>query len=158
MANKKHKLDIFKTLSHISTKDRNFYSDLTEEERKAFQPRVVMRWLSGTNDARQLYFLNELVNPFVFSLYKHPQLLYNLMTICTSGRSQRYFWNKSLSKKTSTTPEVIKVIKDYLHYSTLHAIESLPLLSNETILEYAEQLGRQKEDISKIKRELKTRK
>jgi len=157
MTQTKHKLDIFQTLNHISKKDRNFFKDLTDEEKKAFQPLVVMRWLSGTTDARQVYFLNELVNPFVFSMHTHKELIYYLMTTCTSGKSQRYTWNKALSKKSSTTPLSVSVIKDYFNYSTMHAIEALPMLTNDDILEYAEQLGRQKEEMTKIKRELKNR-
>jgi len=37
-------------------------------------------------------------------------------------------------------------------------VEVLPILSNEDILRFAEELGRQKEDITKLKRELKNRK
>ncbi len=158
----KHKLDIFKVLNHISTKDRNYYNELTEEEQKALQPLVVMRWLTGTKDARQIFFLNELVNPFVFPFltkngkeFDHKHLLYNLMTTCTSSRGGRYYWNKAKSKPAVTA--VVSVVKDYYKYNTAHAIEALSLLSNDDILEMAEHLGRQKEDIAKLKKELKSR-
>lgn len=152
-----HKLDIFRVLNHTSRKDPKFFKELTEEEQKAYQPLIVMRWLTGTTDARQIYFINELVNPFVFTLTKHKELLYFLMTTCTSGKQQRYYWNKALSKKSTKTPTAVSVIKDYFNYSTLHAIEALPLLSTDDILDYAAQLGRQKEDIAKIKKEMKNR-
>ena len=155
---KAHKLDIFQTLTSISRKNQDYYFNLTEEEQKAFQPLVVERWLTGTRDARQVYFINELVNPFVFSLANHKSLLYKLMTVCTSGQSGRYYWNKALSKKSSSTPIAISCIKQYYDYNTLHAIEALPLLTNEQILDIAEDLGKQKEDITKLKRELKNRK
>jgi hypothetical protein len=157
MTQKNHKIDIFQVLNHISKKDKNFFKQLTDEEKKAFQPLIVMRWLTGTNDARQVYFINELVNPFVFSMYNHKELIYYLMTTCTRGKTQRYNWTKSSSKKSSATPSSVGVIKEYFNYSTLHAIEALPMLSNDDIMEYAEHLGRQKEDITKIKKELKTR-
>lgn len=154
---KKHGIDIFRVLDHVSMKDANFYQSLPEQEQKAFQPLVVARWLTGTMNARQIYFLNELVNPFVFSLSKHKELLFDLMTICASGKKQRYFWNKAQSKKTTSTPECVSVVREFLGYNSIHAIEALPLLSDDDILDYAEQLGRQKEDIAKIKRELKGR-
>jgi hypothetical protein len=153
---KTHKLDIFRVLDQTSRKNINFYKDLTKEEQNAFQPLVVTRWLTGTTDPRQIYFLNELVNPFTFAFAKHKELLYNLMTMCTSGKPQRYYWNKTTSKKNTKKPMVVGVIKDYFHYNTLHAIQALPLLTNEDILDYATQLGRQKEDITKIKKELRT--
>ncbi len=157
MSEKKYKLDIFKTLDHISKKDVDFFNTLSDEEKKAFQPLIVLRWLSGTSSPRQVYFLNEFVNPVVFSCYTHKELLYNLMTICTSGKSQRYTWRKAFSKKSSSFPESTSVLKEYYGYNTIHALEALPLLTDEDILLYAEQLGRQKEDVTKIKRELKAR-
>ena len=158
MAKKKtHKLDIFNVLNQISTKKRNYYEGLSEEEQKAFMPLVVMRWLSGTRNARQVFYLNELVNPSVFSLHKHKKFLYYLMTICTTGHGQRYFWNKTLSKRSSTTPVTTQTICQFFGYNTREAADALPLLSDEDILSYAEDLGKQPDEIRKIKKELKGR-
>lgn len=154
---KTHKLDIFKVLDRLSCKDVNFYRKLSEDEQKALQPLVVMRWMSGTRSAQQIYFLNELVNPFVFNMAKHKELLVDLMTICAPGKSQRYFWNKALSKRTSSTPNTIGVLKDYFGYNSIDAAEVLPILDDETIISYAEQLGRQPDEIKAIIKELKGR-
>jgi hypothetical protein len=154
---KKYKLNIFDVLSKISTKDTKFFENLSEEEQKAVQPLVIMRWLTGTSSARQVFFLNELLNPMVFQLDKHKQLLLNLMTICCSGRSQRYQWNKPVSKKTSKTPTLVKVIKQTFGYNTVDALDALPILDNDTIMSYAESLGMQTDEIKLIKKELKTR-
>jgi hypothetical protein len=154
---KKHKLDIFGVLGKISKKNSAFYDKLTDDEQKALAPLVVMRWLSGIRDERQVFFLNELVNPLVFPLTKHKKLLVQLMTICTSGYSGRYVWNKTKPKTTSKAPKCVSVIKQYFGYNTRHANDALPLLSDEDILLYAEELGRQPDDIRAIKRELKGR-
>lgn len=154
---KKHKLDIFRVLGRISNKDTEFYKSLTEEEQKALAPLVVMRWLSGTRSAQQIYFLNELVNPFVFSMAKHKELLVDLMTVCAPGRTQRYYWNKAKGKRTSSTPTVVDVIRDYYGYSTTEAMEALPLLTDEDVLWYADELGRQPDEVKLIKKELKSR-
>ncbi len=154
---KKHKLDIFKVLGRISSKDREFFSNLDEEEQKALQPLVVMRWLTGTKSAQQIYFLNELVNPFVFNMARHKELLVDLMTVCAPGHNQRYYWNKAQSKKTSSAPTIVGIIRDIFGYSTIEAMEVLPLLDNETILSYAEELGRQPDEIRLVKKELKAR-
>jgi hypothetical protein len=154
---KKRSLDIFRVLDNTSKKNASFYADLTEEEQKGYLPVVVMRWLTGTKEARQIYFINELVNPFVFDFTKHKQLLYSLMTCCANGKPQRYYWNKALSKKSTKSPVTIGVIREFFNYNTIHAIDALPLLSDDIILEYAAQLGRPNEDIAKIKKELKTR-
>ena len=154
---KKHKLDIFAVLGRISNKDGNFYRNLNEEERKALAPLVVMRWLSGTRNAQQIYFLNELVNPFVFAMGKHKELLVDLMITCSPGRTQRYFWNKAKSKRTTSVPNTVNVVRDYFGYSSIEAMEALPLLDDEIILWYADELGRQPDEIKLIKKELKSR-
>jgi len=155
---KEYKLDLFKeVLPNISRKNEKYYKSLTEEQAKEITPLVLMRWLSGTNDARQVYFLNELVNPFVFNLGKHKELLVDLMTLCTSGKQQRYKFVKVKSKKTSKTPKTVGVIKQFFEYSTLDAIEVLPIISDDDILSFAEQLGRQPPEITAIKKELRTR-
>lgn len=157
MVAKKHKFDIFDVLGKISSKDTTFFGNMTEEEQKALQPLIIMRWLSGTQSAQQIYFLNELVNPFVFSMYKHKELLVDLMTTCAPGRKQKYFWNKARGKASSSTPTTVGVIREYYRYGSKEAIEALPLLDDDDILWYAEQLGRQPDEIRTIKTELKNR-
>ena len=156
---KQYKLDLFKTvLPNLSRKNEKFYKSLSEEEAKDISPYILMRWMSGTNDARQVYFLNELVNPFVFNLNKqHKELLVDLITLCASGREQRYKFNKTISKKTSSTPKCVEVVKEIFSYNTIDALETLPLISNDDILSFAEQLGRQPPEITVIKKELKSR-
>lgn len=153
-----NKLDLFGVLEVINKKQRNFYDDLTDDEQKQFHPLVIQRWLSGTTDARQVYFLNELVNPFIFSLHKHKELLAHLLTVCAPGGHRRYKWAAAKSKKTTNMPLVVSVIKQQYGYNTIDAIDVLPLLTDDAILHSAEMQGLQKEDISKIKKELKTRK
>lgn len=157
MSTQKYKLNIFDVLGKLSTGDVAFYDKLTEDEEKALQPLVVMRWLTGADDARQLYFLNELVNPLVFPLTNHKKLLVQLLSICTSGRTNRYKWTKAKSKKTAKAAASVSVIKDFFGYNTRHATDALPLLDDEAVLFYAEQLGRQPDEIRAIKKELKSR-
>lgn len=153
----KHKLNIFQVLEHISRKDIGYYKNLTDEEQKALMPLVVARWLSGTSSARQVYFINELVNPHLFTLHQHKELLYYLMTICAPGQKQRYFWNKTVSNKSTSTPITLSVVRQYFKYSTREALDVLPLLSNDDILQYADDLGRQTDELKQLKKELKSR-
>lgn len=151
----KRKLDIFQLLNQLSKNDVSGYHSLSEQEKKEVLPLIVMRWMSGTSDERQIIFLNELVNPFVFPFYKHKDLMVDLLAICGPGQSRRYTWNKALSKKKSSHPKAIEAIKEYFHYNTVDANEAFQLLSPDDILDYAHQLGWQADDISKLKKELK---
>jgi hypothetical protein len=152
---KQRKLDIFALLNGLSKKDIKAYTSLSEDEKKEVMPLVVMRWMSGTSDARQVYFLNELVNPFIFPFYKHKELLVALLSICGPGQSRRYNWNKSLSKKKGSSPVASAVVKEYFGYNTVDANDAIALLSTDDIMDYAQQLGYQSDEITKLKKELK---
>lgn len=152
------KLDIFKVLNAADAKNTAFYVLLTDEERKELQPFLVARWMSGTFNAGQIYLINEFVNPYMFSLTSHKQLLWQLLTVCNVGKSQRYSWNKLPAKRESGKPNAIKVIRQFFGYSTKQAADALDILKREDVIAIAEQLGWQTEDITKIRRELKVEK
>lgn len=152
-----YKLDIFALLAEIDRKNINYYDTLSDEEQKGFQPFVVMRWLSGTKDSGQVCLLNEITNRYIFNLSNHKGLLYRLLTVCTSGKTKRYAWMKALPRKGGAFPMTISVLCDYYQFSKRYAVDALSVLSDETILEHAEFLGRQAAELTKIKTELKAR-
>jgi hypothetical protein len=149
------RLDIFRVLGAADAKQEDFYEKLTDEERKTFLPFLVTRWMSGTQDPGQIVLINEFANPYMFSLTSHKQLLWQLLTVCNSGRKQRYVWNKLPAKRESGKPTTIKVIRQFFKYSTKEAVDVLDILSRDDIIGLAEQLGWQPDEIAKIRRELK---
>lgn len=149
---KNNQLDIFQVLGKIDVQDAHYYTKLDSQQQKAFQPYVVQRWLSGTKSPGQIVFLNELVNPYVFSLYGHKQLLYQLMTICTDGSRKKYNWVKP--QKSAKNPLTIDVVCTFFNYGLREAKDVIPSLSKQQIIDYAEQLGYEKEQITKLKKEL----
>lgn len=149
-----YSLDIFKLLSDIDKGNLDLWETLSEEEQKGFAPLIVMRWMSGCNDIRQIIYLNELVNPVVFVLGKHPKLLMQLLTICSSKQPRRYSWLKqSGNKKTNKVSN--KLIMDYYSCSNKEAENYLKILTDEDIIIIAENLGLQKDEMAIVKRELK---
>lgn len=157
MAAKKQALNIFSVLGSLNKKQYQFYNALSDDERKALQPLVVQRWMSGTSDPAQVVLINEFVNPFVFPLHQHKELLVKLLSVASSGSNGRSKWLKAKGKRTSSTPLVTGIIKDFYGYNTRDAIDALVLLSNDDVVELAVELGRQPEDIRAIKAELKKR-
>lgn len=152
---KNRSINIFTILEQIDNKNYLFYEELTDVERKDFIPLLVMRWLSGTNQPAQIILLNEVVNPYVFSLHEHKNLLYKLLTIC-SINPQKYTWVKKQSKNNKLKNTILLINKHY-NYSTKKTIEILDFLSNDQILKIAEQHGLQQNEIKEIKKELKNR-
>lgn len=153
MAEAKKKLDIFRVLKALDDKDISFFSSLNDDEKKEFQPFLVARWLSGSYSKQQVYLINELVNQYLFSLSKHKELLWYLLTICTTGKPQRYVWNKSASKS-SSYPVTVRAIKQYFGYSSKDAERNISVLPATTIIEMAEDMGWQDDDINKMRKEL----
>lgn len=87
------KLDIKRVLSAIDRKDHNFYKQLTDEEQKAFNPFIVMNYISNTSGDRdtQEWFVektHESVNKHYWQLSKnHKGLLWNLYATVGVGVS-----------------------------------------------------------------------
>jgi len=146
------KLDIFDLLGRLNDpKAGDIYSKLSDEERKGFAPLVVMRWASGTSDARQIMMLNEFVNLNVFTLGKHPHLLMMLLQAANSKTNKRYNWLGIKSKKKNSG--ALRVIQEYFEMSEREAKLLNPLPSDAEIMKMAEELGWDKDEISKLKKE-----
>lgn len=154
---KERALDIFETLDRINHNDFEFYATLTEEQQKAFQPFVAMKWMQGTSKKKQLVRLNNRVNPFVFSLgNNHKQLMYMLMCSCTDGRAQRYTWTKAGGRQASKT-HTISILCEIYKYTAKQAKEVLHMFTLDDILEMAQYLGKQTDELTKIKSEHKSK-
>ena len=150
-----HKLDIFDVLGNIQRKRVGYYDQLSPEEQKTIQPYVLMRWLSS--DQSNVVILNEVVNPYAFSLTKHKDLLWKLLIVSGSGRYARLQWNKGPSKRTTGVSTCIRVIQQAFGYSERHALDVLATLTSKQVLELAEMLGVTSDDMAKVKKELKVR-
>jgi len=85
------KLDIKRELGAVDRKDYSFYDNLTDEERKAFSPYVLMRYTANVQGDRDIqeWFLettNELVNKNHWDLSKnHKGLLWKLFASSGAG-------------------------------------------------------------------------
>jgi hypothetical protein len=96
MATKQPMLDMFKrVLPAIDTRQKDFYENLSADERKGFSPWLVQRYLSSAESPSQeiiehyLIMTNELVN-VNYSDIKDPEMIWKLMTIVGVGRSMKH--------------------------------------------------------------------
>lgn len=134
-----HKLDIFDELRHISTRDVNWYVNMSDDLKKQIVPFVLMKWLCGSSSQLQTVFLNEYVNPYVFSLSQHKLLLYKLLVACCDGKNKKYTWMKK--PKTDDHKFALRIISEYYGCSLISARDYLSLLSIEALKDFANQLG-----------------
>ena len=148
-----YKVDIFDVLNRISCGEKDIWEKFSDEERKAISPLIVMRWLSGTSNQRQIVYLNTLVNHLIFVLAKHQDLLFKLMASCTDKRPARYQWIGQ--KKAGPSKKLtIKAIQQYYGYSQREANSVAHLLVKDDIIQMSESLGWEKDEITKLKKEL----
>jgi hypothetical protein len=149
-----YKLDIFDLLGKInSAKSGDIYSKLSDDAKKGFTPLIVMRWLSGTSDERQIILLNEFVNKYVFTLGKHPHLLMQLMQVASSKTSKRYQWIGVKSNKKNNNSR--KVVQEYFDMSAREVNLMNPFPNEAEIMQMAEELGWQKDEMTALKKEFK---
>ena len=146
-------LNIFELLGAIDKKDTSYYSRLTDEQKKGYTPLITMRWTAGTSDTKQILHVNELVNRYVFTIGKHPELMYKLQCAASSGVTRRYTWQAA--KNTIKKIKGLEVLMEYHNWGVRDATAAIKLLSAEDILGMAEELGYQKDELAKLKKDLK---
>lgn len=92
---KEYKLDIFDVLNAIDRRDGAFLGRQDEDAKKAFAPRVVLRWagsVRGREAAAYMTYMNEVVNVQFDDLNDHPELQFRLMAVCGAGSRQQHDW------------------------------------------------------------------
>ena len=92
------KLNIANEMRQFDCKNRNFYNELTDEERKKFSNYLMIRWGSAVEGSRELQefyviALNERFNKHFFALSKHPGLQWLCATTVSPGMgTHRHQW------------------------------------------------------------------
>jgi len=92
------KLHISNEMRCFDEKDRDFYQELTDEERKKFSNYLMIRWgssVQGSKDLQEFYVIscNERLNKHFFAINKHPKLQWLCATTVSPGMgAQRHNW------------------------------------------------------------------
>ena len=107
---KKYKLELSTVLAELDRGNKNFYNTLTPEEKKAYVPLILMRYMSSLGDQSRnkeyaIIATNDLVNIGFWQLSKYPDLQHLLLCVASLGSKQYHQWipNKS---KVSKTPAI----------------------------------------------------
>ena len=144
--------DLFGGLESLAKSDYEWYEKLSDDGKKQVAPLVLARWLSGTSDYLQLIKLNMLVNPYTFSLGNEKGLLCKLMAASTTG-PKRHQWIKGPGASQNSSTQ-LKIISDYYEISLREASLYLGSIEPQDLLEMADELGVEKDILTKLKKEL----
>ncbi len=85
------KLNINNEMRQLDVKNRGFYDELTDEEKKKFSNYLMLRWGSALKEGPQMlqeYYVlstNQNFNKHFFDINKHPKLQWLLATCISPG-------------------------------------------------------------------------
>jgi hypothetical protein len=115
-----NKLDIGYEMAQLDLRNRQFYDELTDEERKKFSTYLMLRWgsvVNGIPELQQYYLqaMNERVNKRFFDINKHPKLQWLLLTTVSPNMGKhRHEW-MAYSGKTAKNKRAQKMLELYPH-------------------------------------------
>jgi hypothetical protein len=116
--------DLFVALEQIDRKNYNWFSNLTEEQRKKFVPYMVLHWNSSVkanSEVSSYYVMSTDIcaNKYIFNdtIQNHPELQWLMFCASSPGIGKQFHaWIPHLSSKTGELRETVKKkdISDYL--------------------------------------------
>ena len=142
-------------MAQLDTKNRKFYDELNEEERKKFSTYLMLRYaasVEGGPDIQEWYLrvTNERINANFFDLGKHPKLQWLLCTTVSPAMGQqRHYWQASKKKEGSNSKALKFLTKLYPHLRS-DELELLTELNDANELKaLAKTMGMSDSDIKK---------
>jgi len=128
-------------------KDRDFYDNLTDEERKKFSNYLMIRWGSSVHGSRELqefYVVatNERLNKHFYAVNRHPKLQWLMATSVSPGMGvHRHQWIAP-KKKESGSSEVKKTLMQLYPTMKMSDIETLAAITDSKELkEHLKHMG-----------------
>ena len=123
-------------MAQFDRKNREFYSELTDEERKKFSNYLMIRWgssVQGSRDLQEFYVIatNERLNKHFFAVNRHPQLQWLMATTVSPGMgTHRHQWI-SPKKKDAGSSEIKKQLMELYPNMKMADIETIAALTTK---------------------------
>jgi len=144
------KLSIHNEMSEFDRKNRSFYSELTDEEKKKFSNYLMIRWgsaVQGSRELQEFYLIstNERFNKNFFAINRHPQLQWLCATAVSPGMgAHRHQWIAS-KKKEPGAGGIRKQLAELYPNMKADEIELMAVINNKRdIDDYVKLMGREK--------------
>lgn len=158
-----YKLDMFKRLlPGLDRRDLKLWSKLSADERKGFSDIVALRYMSSvkTNNADMLEYHVQLANEFGNKhlwhpeIRKYPELQMMLLAMVGVGEPQQHEWiAKPKAQKKNKVLEMISEIYPTWKMDELQLF--FEINSVDELMDLFESAGYQKDELRKIKTEIK---
>lgn len=134
------KLNIANEMAVFDRKDRTFYDNLTDEERKKFSNYLMIRWgssVQGSQDLQEFYVIscNQRLNKHFFAVNRHPKLQWLMATTVSPGMGTfRHQWIAP-KKKDSASSGIKKQLATFFPELKADDIEVLATITTKKELE-----------------------
>lgn len=144
------KLSIANEMACFDRKDRKFYDNLTDEERKKFSNYLMIRWgssVQGSSELQEYYLIatNERLNKHFFDINKHPKLQWLCSTTVSPDMgTYRHNWISN-KKKDIASGGITKQLIELFPNLKNDEIELMAKINTKKDIDnYLKELGRDK--------------
>jgi len=144
------KLSIQNEMFQFDRKNRQFYDELTPEEKKKFSNYLMIRWgsaVQGSRDLQEFYLIscNERLNKHFFAINRHPKLQWLCATTVSPNMgTHRHPWIAP-KKKEGNTSAVRKQLADLYPNMKSDELEVLASITTKKELDaYLKEMGHEK--------------
>jgi hypothetical protein len=116
------KLNISNEMRQLDAKNRDFYDELTVEERRKFSTFLMVRWGSAVDGSREIqeYYVqsvNHYLNKHFFTMHRHPKLQWLMATAASPGMgSMRHNWIAPKKKEAGASAIKKQLRELYPHF------------------------------------------
>ena len=147
------KLTIANEMREFDLKNRDFYADLTDEEKKKFSNFLMIRWgssVQGSRDLQEFYVIstNERLNKHFFTINRHPQLQWLCASSVSPGMGvHRHQWispKKKDEKSANTGTKKKQLMQLFPNIKSADIDVMSKLVSQQEINALLRELGQEK--------------
>ena len=116
------KLNISNEMRQLDAKNRDFYDELTPEERRKFSTFLMVRWGSAVDGSREIqeYYVqstNHYLNKHFFTMHRHPKLQWLMATAASPGMGvMRHNWIAPKKKEAGASTLKKQLRELYPHF------------------------------------------
>jgi len=141
------KLSIGNEMRQLDTKNRDFYNDLTAEEKKKFSTFLMLRWGSCVDGAQELqeYYVqscNHYLNKHFFTIGRHPKLQWLCATAVSPGLGvMRHNWIAPKKKQPGDSAKRKALVALYPQYKDDEIDVMMQIVSDKEIKQYLKDSG-----------------
>jgi len=143
------KLSIQNEMLQFDGKNRDFYSELTDEERKKFSNYLMIRWgssVQGSRDLQEFYLIscNERLNKHFFAINRHPGLQWLCATTVSPGMgTHRHQWIAPKKREAGASGARKQIAELFLHLKDDEVELMAKINTKKDIDTYLKQLGQE---------------